>query len=99
MDDHLIINLRVGDTRYPLKVKRSEEEIYRRAADEIDYKLGQYKRYFAGDSTHVLYNENYVVMTAIQAVGGKAEHQLRAELYESKLKSLALELDKYLDSL
>lgn len=96
MDEHLIINLRVADMRYPLRVKRQEEEMYRRAADEIDYKLGQYRNYFTGDSSHSLRNMDYMAMTAIQAVAEKVGHQLRAESFETKVKSLTKELDDYL---
>lgn len=96
MDDHLIINLRVADTRYPLKVKRTEEEMFRKAADEIDYKLGQYKNYFTGDSSQSMNNADYMAMTAIQAVAEKVEQEMRAKLFEAKIEELTLELDKYL---
>lgn len=96
MDDHFIINLRVADTRYPLKVKRSDEEMFRKAADEIDYKLGQYKNYFTGDSSRSLQNADFMAMTAIQAVAEKTEQEMRADLFEAKIKELTLELDKYL---
>ena len=96
MDDHLIINLRVAETRYPLRVRRSEEEVFRKAADEIDYKLGQYKNYFTGDSSRSLQNTDYMAMTAIQAVAEKVEQEMRAKLFEAKIEELTLELDKYL---
>lgn len=96
MDEHLIINLRVADTRYPLRVKRREEETYRRAANEIDYKIVQYKNYFTGDSSQTLQNTDYMAMTAIQAVAEKVEHQLRAENFETKIKELTQELEDYL---
>jgi cell division protein ZapA len=96
MDDHLIINLRVADMKYPLQVRREEEEIYRKAAKEIDYKLGQYKNYFTGDSNRSLRDVDYMAMTSIQAVAEQVEHQLRAEAFENKIKSLTEELDNYL---
>ena len=96
MDDHLIINLRVADTRYPLRIERKDEEMYRKAADEIDYKLGQYKNYFTGDSSHSLQNSDYMAMTAIQAVAEKVEYQLRANEFESRMKELTQELENYL---
>lgn len=98
MDDRLIINLRVADTRYPLRIERKDEEMYRRAADEIDYKLGQYKSYFTGDSSHPLQNADYMAMTAIQAVAEKVEYQMRTNLFEVKIKELTKELDNYLKS-
>ena len=96
MDEHLIINLRVADMRYPLRIKRQEEEVFRKAAEEIDYKIVQYKNYFTGDSSHPLHNSDYMAMTAIQAVAEKVEHQLRASEFESKMKELTQELENYL---
>lgn len=96
MDEHLVINLRVADMRYPLRIKRRDEEVFRRAANEIDYKLVQYKNYFTGDSTQTLQNTDYMAMTAIQAVAEKVEHQLRAENFEEKIKNLTQELEEYL---
>ncbi|NDV94089.1 cell division protein ZapA [Dysgonomonas sp. 521] len=96
MDEHLIINLRVADMRYPLRVKREAEEAYRRAAEEIDYKLVQYKNYFTGTSDRSLRDIDYMAMTSIQAVVEKVEHQMRAESFEVKIKSLTEELDAYL---
>lgn len=96
MDDHLIINLRVADMRYPLRIERKDEEMYRKAADEIDYKLVQYKNYFTGDSSHSLQNADYMAMTAIQAVAEKVGYQTRTNLFEVKIKKLTEELDSYL---
>lgn len=96
MDEHLIINLRVADMRYPLCIKRKDEEVYRRAANEIDYKLGQYRNYFTGDSLQSLQDKEYMAMTAIQAVAEKVEHQLRAESFEVRIRSLSSELEGFL---
>ncbi|WP_280645364.1 MULTISPECIES: cell division protein ZapA [unclassified Dysgonomonas] len=96
MDEHLIINLRVADTRYPLRIKRRDEEVFRKAADEIDYKLGQYKNYFTGSGAQALQNSDYMAMTAIQAVAEKVEHKLRAESFEAGIKRLTQELEDYL---
>lgn len=96
MDEHLIINLRVADMKYPLKVRRSEEEMFRKAAEEIDYKLVQYRNYFTGDSAHSLQKTDYMAMTAIQAVTEKVEWEMKATLFETRIKALTQELDQYL---
>jgi cell division protein ZapA len=82
--------------RYPLRIKRQEEEVFRKAAEEIDYKIGQYKNYFTGDSSHPLQDSDYMAMTAIQAVAEKVEHQLRACEFEFRMKELTQELENYL---
>lgn len=96
MDQEFVINLRVEDTKYPLRIKRSDEEVYRRAAEEIDYKLGQYKSHFAAGESQTLQSKDYMAMTAIQAVAEKAKHEIRAENFEERLKSLTNELDEFL---
>lgn len=96
MDEHLIINLRVADMRYPLRIKRKEEEVFRKAATEIDYKLGQYRNHFTGDSSLSLNDKEYMAMTAIQAVAEKVGHQLRAESFEARIRSLSRELEGFL---
>lgn len=96
MNEHLVINLRVADMRYPLRVKRIEEAVYREAASEIDYKLGQYKEYFTGSSDKPLRQTDYMVMTAIQAVVEKVQQENRANLFENQIKQLTEELEMYL---
>lgn len=96
MDQEFVINLKVEDARYPLKIRRAEEEVYRRAASEIDYKLGQYKSHFIADDTHALESKDYMAMTAIQAVAEKAKHEIRAEMFEGKVRALIGVLDEYL---
>lgn len=96
MDEHLIINLPVANTRYPLRIKRSEEEIFRNAAKEINYKLSRYKEHFTGTSDSPLQDSDYMAMTAIQAVAEKGEQKVRADMFEDKIKQLIGELDNYL---
>ena len=96
MDDHFIINLRIADTKYPLRIERKDEEVFRKAAIEIDYKLSQYKNYFASDDSHTLQHADYMAMTTIQAVTEKKEQEMRAGYFELELKKLISELDEYL---
>ncbi len=96
MDEHFVINLRIADTRYPIKIKRSDEEVYRKAAAEIDYKLSQYKNHFKGNAPHSLQDTDYMVMTAVQAVAESEERDKRAVFFEEEIKRLISELDNYL---
>lgn len=96
MDEEFVINLKVEDAKYPLKIKRADEEVYRRAASEIDYKLGQYKSRFRAGDASALESKDYMAMTAIQAVAEKAKHEIRAENFEEGVKALIDDLDAYL---
>ena len=46
MEEELEIKLQVGGTYYPLKIKRSEEYMYREAARRINSTLSRYKGKF-----------------------------------------------------
>lgn len=96
MDEHLIISLRVADMRYPLKIKRKDEEIFRKAATEIDQRISQYRRSFTNSSNQPLRPIDYMAMTAIQSVSEKVEQEIRASLFEHKISELISELDTYL---
>jgi cell division protein ZapA len=43
MDDTFTINLYIAEKHYPLKIKRSEEELVRKAAKLINDKIAQYR--------------------------------------------------------
>lgn len=96
MDEEFVINLSIESSNYPLRIKRSDEEVYRRAAKEINFKLAQYKRHFTAGDSEGLQSKDYMAMTAIQAVAEKAVHQLHAENIENGLKELINEIDVYL---
>ena len=96
MDEHFIINLRIAETKYPIRIKRKDEEMFRKAAVEIDYKLSQYKNHFESDESHVLQNIDYMAMTAIQAVSELTGQEMRAGFFESEIEKLIGELDEYL---
>lgn len=46
MDDTFTINLYIADKHYPLKIKRSEEELVRKAARLINDKIALYRNHF-----------------------------------------------------
>lgn len=96
MDEEFVINLTVDDVKYPLKIKRVDEEVYRHAASQIDSKLGQYKSRFTAGESQSLQSKDYMAMTAIQAVAEKSKHEIRAENFEGRVKSLVDELDEFL---
>lgn len=96
MDKEFVINLSIENSNYPLKIKRTDEEVYRRAAKEINIKLEQYKRQFTTGDPAGSQSKDYMAMTAIQAVVEKATYEMQAEHLEGGLKELTKELDAYL---
>ena len=48
MDEEFLINIVIAGKKYPLTIKRHEEELARAAADQINSKILQYRQHFAG---------------------------------------------------
>ena len=61
------IHLLIDNERYPLIIKREEEQLYRDAAKQIDYKLNKYRNKFPNFNT-----EKYWVMTALELTASLA---------------------------
>lgn len=47
MDEEFLINIVIAGKKYPLTIKRHEEELARVAADQINSKILQYRQHFA----------------------------------------------------
>lgn len=47
MDEEFLINIVIAGKKYPLTIKRHEEELARAAADQINSKILQYRQHFA----------------------------------------------------
>lgn len=53
MDDTFTINLYIADKHYPLRIKRSEEELVRKAAKLINDKIALYRNNFRMDDSEL----------------------------------------------
>ena len=63
MGDELSINITIADRRYPMRIKRSEEEKIRKAAKIINERLLQYQERYVGKD-----NQDFLAMSAVQFV-------------------------------
>lgn len=93
MEDSFEIKLLVGGTYYPLKIKRSDEVLYREAARRINDKLNRYR-----DRFPQLSDEKYYMMVSIHIsmVNLKWENFNDTKPYKDKIKELSNELDSFL---
>jgi cell division protein ZapA (FtsZ GTPase activity inhibitor) len=96
-DERFLLTLEVADRRYPLKIKRSEEQAFREAAKRINIKINQYRVAFGGTSSP-LTTQDFLAMTAIQAVAENFTlgDKNNTKPFEDKIDSLISELDDYL---
>ena len=60
MDDMMKIHLLIDNERYPMTIRREDEQLYRDAAKQIDNKLNKYRGAFPNFS-----NEQYWAMVAL----------------------------------
>lgn len=47
MDDQILIHVQIAERKYPVWVKRSDEQLARMAAKQIQHKISQYQQFFA----------------------------------------------------
>ena len=90
------ITLVIDNRKYPIKIKKSEEEAFRRAGNIIDKKINQYRIAF-GDNPNLI-PQDFVTMTAIQILveNFKLGAKSNTEPYDKKISSLIDDIDQYL---
>lgn len=95
-DDKFLINLRVDGRVFPLRVRRSAEGAFRKAAKNIDDKLNRYKIAF-GDNPE-LSTTDFLIMAAIHTLGESYSELDKndTEPYKKAIGSLVEELNIYL---
>ena len=94
MDEEFLINIVIAGKKYPLTIKRHEEELARAAADQINSKILQYRQHFAVEVD----TKDLLAMVAFQL----SMHNLELEkrmiqiLLRIRYRSLTTELEGYL---
>ena len=96
-DEKFLLTLEVAGRRYPLKIKKSDEQSFRDAAKKINTKINQYRVAYGGENTNMT-TQDFMAMTAIQALAENFSLGDRNDTkpYEDKLNLLISELDDYL---
>jgi len=96
-DEKFLLTLEIAGRRYPLKIKRSDEQAFRDAAARINRKINQYRVAYGGENSGMT-TQDFMAMTAIQALaenfslGDKND----TKPFEEKIESLISDLDHYL---
>lgn len=93
MNDTIKINLKIGDSNYPLTIKREDEEIIRRAAKEVNDKLNAYRAHYPNVD-----KERIMAMVAYQfsLENLKQLNNNDTQPYQAKIDELNDLLDDYL---
>ena len=95
VSEKFVIQLRIDNQTYPIKIRRDEEEIYRAAERKINDKLNLYKEHFPN-----LEEERYMFMAmldlSVQLI--RSEKRNDTEPYEAVLQNITAEIESTLAS-
>lgn len=96
-DEKFIVTLEIAGRRYPLNIKRSEEQAFRDAQRRIERKISQYRIKYGGANSDATI-QDFVVMTALQVLveNFSLTGKNNTKPFEDKINSLIGELDDYL---
>lgn len=97
MDDEFLITIKIAERhRFQLWVKRSEEEIMRKAASQIERKIQQYRQHYSVEAK--LDSDDLLAMVAFQlSLANLRLEQLHDETpISDKVRQLTDELEAYL---
>ncbi len=61
MDEDLTINITIADRRYPMRIKRNDEEKIRKAAKIINERILQYRQMYSGKDS-----QDFMAMSTLQ---------------------------------
>ncbi len=95
-DEKFLLTLEIDWRKYPLKIKQSEEEAFRKAAKTIHNKINQYRAKFGENPDLTV--QDFMALIAIQALveNFSIESKNNTKPYEDTLSSLINELDHFL---
>jgi cell division protein ZapA len=93
MDEKMKIHLMIDNSPYPMNIDREEEEIYRKAAKLIDYKLNTYRNTYPK-----LAPAQYWAMAALDLSVERLRELERNDTqpFAEKLEELTKELERYM---
>ena len=94
MDEEFLINIVIAGKKYPLTIKRHEEELARAAADQIISKILQYRQHFAVEVD----TKDLLAMVTFQlsVENLKLEDKNDTSPFTEKIQELTDELESYL---
>lgn len=96
MDEELSINITIADRRYPMRIKRNEEEKIRKAAKIINERILQYQERYIGKD-----NQDFLAMSSVQFVAQVIDlmQETDKDPIIDQITEINQELDKYLSKI
>ena len=92
--DLLTIRVMILDTSYPIKIRREEEEIYRKAAKQLNERILAYRKKFDRNLNDI----DYVIMVAFELslLSLRLEEERDSSPFISTIQALDNRLAEYL---
>lgn len=94
MDEDFLINIDIAGKKYPLTIKRPEEELMRAAAAQINSKIRQYQQHFTGEVDTKDLLAMVAFQLSLQNLQLEGKHDTSPFL--DKIQELTTELEVYL---
>lgn len=93
--DKMKIQLLLDNERYPMTIRREDEQLYRDAAKQVDNKLNKYRSRFPDFSY-----EKHWAMAALELAFENVSMKDRNDTspYREKLRELTEEMERYISS-
>ena len=95
MDDMMKIHLLIDNERYPMTIRREDEQLYRDAAKQIDNKLNKYRSYYP-DFSPARHWAIAALELAFENISMKDRNNTAP--YQEKLKELTKEIEKQISN-
>lgn len=94
MDDKIKINLQLAGSTFPLKTRREDEEMVRKAAKQVDMRLNEFRERFKNAPVK---QEQLIAMVAYQFALENLQQQQRNDTapYVAKITELTNLLEDY----
>lgn len=95
MSDEFLIKVNIADRLYPLNIKRSREEIIRKAAKTINDKILQYKQKYKDKDT-----QDFLAMASLQFVVKVLDSEAKTDVSPvlKELEDLERELSAFIEA-
>lgn len=91
--DKIVIQLHIGSQKYPISVVREQEEIFRKAAKQINEKISRYQTAYPGQG-YEKYMSVVLLDFAVKVL--QIEHNNATEPYNEALEKLTAEIEEIL---
>ncbi len=94
MDEEFLIHIEIAGKRYPITIRRDEEEIMRAAAKQVNMKLQRYQERYG--TTYEIRDWLAIIALQLSTYNLQLEAKHDVSPFEAKIREFTDELNRYL---